>query len=97
MVNAWFWLVQNMIDRYVIQEGDIYNFDETGFLMGMLSSAKVVTSSERRGRPHQSNWQLGMGHSDPGCVCRWLNRATILCCQWKKPPHPLISGQPIPA
>ena len=49
--SAWFALVRNTIAKYGIQEADIYNFDETGFLMGMLSSAKVVTRSERRGRP----------------------------------------------
>lgn len=51
MVNAWFRLVRNVIDKYTIQERDIYNFDETGFQMGMLSSAKVVTSSEHCGQP----------------------------------------------
>ncbi|KAL2019740.1 hypothetical protein VTK56DRAFT_9184 [Thermocarpiscus australiensis] len=51
MVNAWFRLVRNVIDKYAIQEEDIYNFDETGFQIGILSGAKVVTSSERRGRP----------------------------------------------
>ena len=51
MVNACFQLVRNVIDKYAIQEEDIYNFDETGFQMGILSGAKVVTSRERRGRP----------------------------------------------
>ena len=51
VVRAWFTLVQNVIAKYSIQEADIYNFGDTGFLMGMLSSAKVVTSSERRGKP----------------------------------------------
>jgi hypothetical protein len=51
VVNAWYRLVRNTINKYAIQDADIYNFDETGFLMGMLSNAKVVTSSERRGRP----------------------------------------------
>ena len=41
-----------MVDKYAIQEEDIYNFNETGFLMGILSSAKVVTSSECCGQPH---------------------------------------------
>ena len=50
VVNKWFWLVWNTIAKYEIQEVDIYNFDEIGFFMGMLSSAKVVTSFERRGR-----------------------------------------------
>jgi hypothetical protein len=50
-VRQWFKLVRNVIIKYGIKETDIYNFDETGFLMGMLSGAKVVTSSERRGKP----------------------------------------------
>jgi DDE superfamily endonuclease/Tc5 transposase DNA-binding domain len=49
--NAWFRLVRNTIDKYGIQEEDIYNFDETGFVMGQISSEMVVTSSERQNRP----------------------------------------------
>src|SRR5205814_1182546 len=30
---------------------DIYNFDETGFEMGVVSTAKVVTGTDRAGRP----------------------------------------------
>ena len=39
----------------------MYNFDETGFQMGVISAAsKVVTGLERRGRPkalQQGNWE----------------------------------------
>ena len=49
-INAWFLLVRNTIVKYGIEESDIYNFDETGFLMGVISTAMVVTSAERRGR-----------------------------------------------
>ena len=38
----------NTIAKYGIQNADIYNFDETGFAMGVISSEMVVTSSERR-------------------------------------------------
>ena len=51
IIQGWFALVRNTIAKYGIQDNDIYNFDETGFLMGMLSHAKVVTTSDRRGRP----------------------------------------------
>jgi hypothetical protein len=37
-----------MIAKYSILDQDVYNFDETGFMMGVISSAMVVTSSERR-------------------------------------------------
>jgi hypothetical protein len=32
--RTWFRLVQNVVAKYGIQDRDIYNFDETGFLMG---------------------------------------------------------------
>ena len=44
-------LVRNIIAKYGIINLDIYNFDETRFLMGMLSHAKVVTTSDQRNRP----------------------------------------------
>jgi hypothetical protein len=34
-----------------IHDDDIYNFDETGFAMGLISTAKVVTRSEILGKP----------------------------------------------
>jgi len=40
-----------MMNKYGIQEDDIYNFDETGFVMGHISSEIVVTTSDRRGKP----------------------------------------------
>ncbi len=51
IVQAWFALVHNVIAKYGIQEADIYNFEKTGFLVSMPSTAKVVTRSDRRGRP----------------------------------------------
>ena len=47
----WFTLVCNIVAKYGIKEVDIYNFDEIGFLIGMLSSVKVVISFERCGQP----------------------------------------------
>jgi len=49
--NAWFRLVQNIINKYAIQDEDIYNFDETGFCIGQITAEMVVTNAERRGRP----------------------------------------------
>ncbi|KAM5529819.1 hypothetical protein BFJ63_vAg17750 [Fusarium oxysporum f. sp. narcissi] len=50
-IRNWFRLVQNTIAKYGIRSDDIWNFDETGFMMGVISSGIVITSSERRGRP----------------------------------------------
>ena len=50
-IQAWFQLVQNMVTKYGILLEDTYNFDETGFQIGVISTSKVVTRSERKGRP----------------------------------------------
>jgi hypothetical protein len=58
--------VQHVIDEKGIQPEDIYNFDGTGFAMGLIATAKVVTRAEYYDRtsgratrqkvpPHNSN------------------------------------------
>ena len=46
----WFKLVGDTIVKYGVTEEDIFNFDETGFQMGVISTSKVITSSDRKGR-----------------------------------------------
>ena len=50
IIRAWFNLVRNTIAKYGILEEDIHNFDETGFQMGVIATAKVVTGRERAGK-----------------------------------------------
>lgn len=50
VIRDWFALVQSITAKYGTQDVDIYNFDESGFLMSVISTAMVVTSSERCGR-----------------------------------------------
>lgn len=83
-IRAWFGLVRNTVAKYGIQEADIYNFDETGFLMGVISTAMVVTSSERRGRAKSKQ---------PG------NREWVTAIQavnatgWTVPPFIIVQGK----
>jgi hypothetical protein len=46
MVKEWFNLVQKTINENGIDPDDIYNFDETGFAMGLIATAKVITRAE---------------------------------------------------
>lgn len=50
-IQDWFRLVANFIAKFGICVEDIYNFDETGFLMGILGTTTVVTSSDRTTKP----------------------------------------------
>lgn len=49
-LRAWFATVQRIVDKNGIQLEDIYNFDETGFAMGLISAQKVVTRAGYYGR-----------------------------------------------
>ncbi|OKO98130.1 hypothetical protein PENSUB_9514 [Penicillium subrubescens] len=78
-IRQWFTTVQSVIDENGIQSEDIYNFDETGFAMGLISSQKVVTRAEYYGRrsllqPGNREWVTAIeaicadGYSLPPCV-----------------------------
>ncbi|KAF2180882.1 CENP-B protein, partial [Zopfia rhizophila CBS 207.26] len=49
--HNFFNLVRNFKAKHGITNKDTYNFDETGFQMGVSSTAKVVTGSEQRSQP----------------------------------------------
>lgn len=42
--------MDNTIKKYEILPENTYNFDEAGFLMGVISTTLVVTRSERAGK-----------------------------------------------
>jgi hypothetical protein len=49
-INAWFTLVEETRQRYGILDEDIYNSDETVFMMGVASTSNVATSFDTVGR-----------------------------------------------
>ncbi|KFZ24449.1 hypothetical protein V502_01072 [Pseudogymnoascus sp. VKM F-4520 (FW-2644)] len=64
VICGWFELVQNTIAKYGINDADIYNFDETGFIMGVISTAMVVTSSDGQAKAktvQPGNWEKMAG------------------------------------
>jgi hypothetical protein len=50
IIQAWFNTIQTIIQQYGILSDDIYNFDETGFAMGLCATHKVITRAEYYGR-----------------------------------------------
>ena len=50
IIQEWFDCVQSSILQYGINLDDIYNFDETGFAMGLTTTAKVITRAEYYGQ-----------------------------------------------
>ena len=50
VISGWFALLCNIITKYSIQPKDLYNFDKTNFIMGVIISLIVVMRSDRRGK-----------------------------------------------
>ncbi|KFY28655.1 hypothetical protein V491_00357, partial [Pseudogymnoascus sp. VKM F-3775] len=84
LIGAWFQLVENMKAKYGVQDCDFYNFDETGFMMGIICPAMIVTRADRRGRgkavqPGNREW------------------ATAIACinseGWNLPPFLVVQGK----
>ena len=51
VIRGWFRLVANIKAKYGIQDEDMYNFDETGFMMGQIKAQMIFTGSEKRSAP----------------------------------------------
>ena len=83
-INAWFRLIRNIIAKYGVQEADIYNFDETGFMIGIISTGMVVTSAERRGRPKIAQ----QGNREWITVIQGVNSQG-----WAIPPFIIVAGK----
>ena len=46
-IQKWFELVQSTIEEWGIMNEDIYNFNETGFAMGIIVITKVITQTDK--------------------------------------------------
>ena len=51
IIQEWFNSVQIIMMQHGIAYEDIYNFDETGYAMGLVATAKVVTRADLTGKP----------------------------------------------
>lgn len=62
VIEEWFQCVRRTIAEHGIQSDDIYNFDETGFEMGLISTARVVTREYYDRRKGITTRKPRMGH-----------------------------------
>jgi hypothetical protein len=83
-IKAWFKLVRNTKAKYGIIDDDIFNFDETGFQMGVTSTIKVVTAAERRQNPKQ----VQPGNREWATVIECVNASG-----WAVPPFIILKGR----
>ena len=84
VIQGWFRLVENTKVKYGILDEDTYNFDESGFMMGVISTGAVVTGSERRGRPKT----VQQGDREWASII-----ASINAIGWAIPPFVIFQGK----
>ena len=73
-----------MIAKYGVVDADIYNFDETGFMMGVISTGIVVTNAERRAQAKL----VQLGNREWIIVIQGVNATG-----WTVPPYIIVSGK----
>ncbi|KAL2887167.1 hypothetical protein HOO65_050288 [Ceratocystis lukuohia] len=77
-------LVEDTIAKYSITLVDIYNFDETGFMMGLIASGMVVTGAERRGKAKS----MQPGNQE------WVAAIQVMNAEgWAIAPFVVVAGQ----
>lgn len=84
IIQQWFNLVQETIIQYGIASEDIYNFDETGFAMGLTATARAITHAEYHGRrpilqPGNREWVTSI--------------EAINATGWALPPYLIFKGK----
>ncbi|KAH8430991.1 uncharacterized protein LDX57_013069 [Aspergillus melleus] len=82
-IQAWFDRVQLAIREYGILDEDIFNFDETGFCMGQVATAKVITRSTCEGKP----FLVQPGNREWVTSIECINAAG-----WALPPYLILKG-----
>jgi hypothetical protein len=84
VICEWFALVRNTKAKYGIIDDDIYNFDETGFMMGIIFSGMVVTTSDGRGKAKLAQ----PGNREWATVIQGVN-----ALGWAIPPFIILAAQ----
>ena len=84
VISDWFRLIQNIKSKYRILDDNIYNFDKTGFMMGIIFPGMVVTTSEGRGKAKLAQ----PGNREWATVIQGMN-----ALGWAIPPFIILAAQ----
>ena len=83
MISGWFRLLRNIIDKYGIQTEDFYNFDETGFIMGIITASMIITRLNR----HEKAKSIQPNNQEWATIIECINASS-----WCIPPFIIVKG-----
>jgi hypothetical protein len=84
IISEWFTLVRNTKAKYGILDDDTFNFDETGFMMGIIFAGMVVTTSDGGGKAKLAQ----PGNREWATVIQGVNATG-----WAIPPFIILAAQ----
>jgi hypothetical protein len=84
VISEWFALVRNTKAKYGIADDDVHNFDETGFMMGIIFAGMVVTTSDGRAKAKLAQ----PGNREWATVIQGVN-----ALGWAIPPFIILAAQ----
>ncbi|KAJ6263661.1 transposase [Drechslerella dactyloides] len=84
LISKWFQLIEAVKAKYGIADNDVYNFDETGFAMGIISTTTVVTGAEARDKAKLAQ----PGNREWATVIQGIGAEG-----WAVPPFIILAGQ----
>lgn len=83
-IAAWFELFRDMRATYGILDEDLYNFNETGFMMAQITASMVVTGADRDGKRKK----VQPGNRE------WTTAIQGVCADgWCVPPFKAVKGK----
>jgi hypothetical protein len=84
IITPWFDMVRHFKAEHGIPDDDVYNFDETGFQMGVIGTELVVTGTDKRNHPKT----IQPGNRE------WVTAiAAINALGWAIPPYIIFAGK----
>jgi hypothetical protein len=76
VIEPWFELVRKTKEKYGILDEDTHNFDESGFMMGIINAQIVFTGSEKRTNPKK----IQPGNRDWVTIIQGAQNTRLLPC-----------------
>ena len=83
IIGNWFRLLRNMMAKYRIIDENLYNCDETGFMMGIITASMVITRSDKVGKPKS----IQPGNREWATAIECINASG-----WSIPPFVIVQG-----
>ena len=81
MISGWFRLLRNIITKYKIQIEDLYNFNEIGFIISIITSSLIITRLDR----HKKTKSIQLNNRKWNTIIKCINTSS-----WCIPPFIII-------